>query len=191
MKIFLILFIALQSIIIAKDPTPSSTNLTQLNSNYSPGEDSKIFYGGNIGFYLWDKSFYLALFPTVGYNISNEFSIGGRLGYAYLSNSRYDPTLTSNNFGGGIFLNYKVTPQVYLLGEFLYFSFERAINITQFNYEKERVGVPFLLLGGGYIHRVNDHLSAFLDVSFDVLRDDNSPFSSGRPFIRFGVGVGI
>jgi len=51
--------------------------------------------------------------------------------------------------------------------------------------------VPFLLLGGGLVQRISPRTALTVEVLFDVLQDDNSPYDSGEPFVSVGVGVGI
>jgi len=154
--------------------------------------ESKVYYGGNVGFSFWNNYFYLGVYPLVGYKITPKFSVGGKLGYAYISDSRYDPTFNSSNYGGSVFTRYRVVPQFYLHGEFVYFSYERqAFNVSNLQLEKERVWVPFILLGGGYSQMISPNVWVFAEVLFDVLQDSNSPYKKWDPFLSFGVGAGF
>lgn len=157
-----------------------------------PAAQSKVYYGGNVGFRFWNNYFYLGVFPLVGYKITPKFSVGGKLGYAYISDSRVDPSFNTHNYGGSIFTRYRVVPQFYLHGEFVYFSYERqTFNIANQQLEKERVWVPFILLGGGFSQMVSPNVWVFVEVLFDVLQDSNSPYKNWDPFISFGVGAGF
>lgn len=192
MKAILIIIFILQNIIIAQVPNANFTEKDpSLNSKVESVKRSDVFFGANLSIYLWNRSYYFGLLPMVGLNITDKLAVGGRIGYAYLTNESYNPTLKSHNYGGGIFVNYKLIPQVYVQGEYLYFSLEKASNINQSNYIKERVGVPFLLFGIGYIHHINYKVSVLLELSYDILQDSNSPFSSGGPYFRIGFGIGI
>jgi hypothetical protein len=154
---------------------------------------SKWYYGGNVGFNFWNNYFYLSVQPLVGYKVTPKISVGGKLGYSYINYSNIDPSFSSHNFGGSIFTRYRVIPQIYLHGEFVYASFDRRTTIFPVNNEwpSERVWVPFLLLGGGYAQMVSPNVWVFVEVLFDVLQDSDSPYENWDPFVSFGAGVGF
>jgi hypothetical protein len=153
---------------------------------------SKVYYGGNVGFRFWNNYFYLGVYPLVGYKVTPKFSVGGKIGYAYISDSRVEPTFNTHNYGGSVFTRYRVVPQFYLHGEVVYFSYERqTFNISNQQLEKERVWVPFILLGGGFSQMFSPNVWVFVEVLFDVLQDSNSPYKEWDPFVSFGVGAGF
>jgi hypothetical protein len=161
----------------------------------TPAGPSKWYYGGNIGFSFWGDYFYLGVYPLVGYKVTPQLSLGAKIGYAYISDSRYDPfpALKTSNYGASVFTRYRIIPQLYAHAEFAYWSYE---NITSFNtaqntYNTERFWVPYLLLGGGFSQNIGPNVWAFAEVLFDVINDENSPYKSGDPFISVGVGVGF
>ena len=45
--------------------------------------------------------------------------------------------------------------------------------------ESERNWVPFLLLGGGFVQHVGPNASVYVEVLFDVLQNENSPYEVG------------
>lgn len=160
-----------------------------------PAAESKWYYGGNIGFNFWNDYFYLGVYPLVGYKVTPKLSLGAKIGYAYISDDRYEPfpALKTSNYGGSIFSRYRIIPQLYAHAEFAYWSYE---NISSFNtfentYNTDRYWVPYLLLGGGYSQNIGPNVWLFAEVLFDVINDENSPYESGDPFISFGAGVGF
>ena len=168
--------------------TTSSTQTTQ-----PPAAESRWYYGGNIGFSFWNDYFYLGVYPLVGYKVTPKLSLGAKVGYAYISDDRYEPlpALNTSNYGASLFSRYRIIPQLYAHAEFAYWSYENAINITSQGYDTERVWVPYLLLGGGFSQNVGPNIWLFAEVLFDVINDENSPYESGEPFISFGAGVGF
>ena len=84
---------------------------------------NKWYYGGTIGFSFWNNYTYIGIYPQVGYKITPKFSVGGKIGYAYYN--YHDTDLSTSNYGGSIFTRYRVIPQFYLHGEFVYFSNEK------------------------------------------------------------------
>jgi hypothetical protein len=51
--------------------------------------------------------------------------------------------------------------------------------------------VPFLFLGGGLSQQLGENSWMYVQILFDVLQDENSPYSSGEPFYSIGFGVGF
>jgi len=166
------------SMIVEEETTPETTNPTSSESNW--------YYGGTVGFNFWSDYFYLSIEPMVGYKISPKFSVGGKIGYSYINYSDVD--LDTHNYGASIFSRYRLIPQIYLHGEFVYWSYE---TISGLNFETERSWVPFLLLGGGYVQNIGPNTSLYVEVLVDVLQDENSPYEGWDPFVSFGVGVGF
>ena len=161
----------------------------------NPTGESKWYYGGNIGFSFWNDYFYLGVYPLVGYKVTPKLSLGAKVGYAYISDDRYEPfpALKTSNYGGSLFSRFRIIPQLYAHAEFAYWSYE---NISSFNtlentYNTERYWIPYLLLGGGFSQNIGPNTWAFVEVLFDVINDENSPYESGAPFVSFGVGVGF
>lgn len=187
--------VAVLIFIISVVVTAENKNKDNINADPSVSRTSapagNVFYGGNVNFSVWNKYYYIGVFPLIGYNFTEQFSAGLRVGYAYVSDGRLSPTLNSSNYGAGAFLRYKIIPQIFTKAEFIYYSFERATNILPSGYTTKRYDVPMILLGAGYILQVNRDLSVFAELSFDVLQDSNSPFEPWDPFISFGAGVGL
>ena len=161
----------------------------------APTAESRWYYGGNIGFSFWNDYFYLGVYPLVGYKVTPKLSLGAKIGYAYISDDRYEPfpALKTSNYGGSIFSRYRIIPQLYAHAEFAYWSYEniRSFNTLENTYNTERFWVPYLLLGGGFSQNVGPNVWLFAEVLFDVINDENSPYESGDPFISFGAGVGF
>lgn len=192
--ILLVLFIGLIS--YAQNNSPDSTKTNQPQQEVQQSQPSKWYYGGTVGFNFWGDYFYLSVNPLIGYQVSPKFSVGGKVQYAYINDSRYDPLeLTSHNYGAGIFARFRPIYQVYLHAEFDYASYENYTVYTplvgQPYAESERNWVPFLLLGGGFVQRVGPNASVYVEVLFDVIQDENSPYEDWDPIISVGGGVGF
>jgi len=192
---FLLLTGLLFSSVYAEENTITKSTTSSTQTTQPPSAESKWYYGGNIGFSFWNDYFYLGVYPLVGYKVTPKLSLGAKIGYAYISDDRYEPfpALNTSNYGASIFSRYRIIPQLYAHAEFAYWSYE---NISSFNtvnntYNTERYWVPYLLLGGGYSQNIGPNVWLFAEVLFDVINDENSPYESGEPFISFGAGVGF
>jgi opacity protein-like surface antigen len=156
----------------------------------NPTGESKWYYGGTIGFSFWNDYTYIGIYPLVGYKVTPKFSIGGKIGYSYYN--YHDTDLSTHNYGGSVFTRYRVIPQFYLHGEFVYFSYEQqTYDLETREYGTDRNWVPYLLLGGGFSQNVGQNVWAYVEILFDVLQDENSPYEEWEPFISIGVGVGF
>lgn len=181
------------SSIYAEENTLNKSITSSSQTTQPPSGESKWYYGGNVGFSFWNDYFYLGVYPLVGYKVTPKLSLGAKIGYAYISDDRYEPlpALNTSNYGGSLFSRYRIIPQLYAHAEFAYWSYENAIDITSQGYNTERVWVPYLLLGGGYSQNIGPNVWLFAEVLFDVINDEKSPYASGEPFISFGAGVGF
>ena len=173
-----------------------STDSVKTNDQTKTSQDNSAkvnrwYYGGNIGFSFWNDYFFLSVAPMVGYKITPQFSVGGKIAYAYSSDSSVDPTFNTSSYGGSVFSRYRIIPQFYVHAEFAYISYENVYLRPLGNYTTERNWVPFLLLGGGFSQLISPNVWAYAEILFDVINDENSPYKAGDPFLSFGVGVGF
>lgn len=169
---------------------PATAQVADSTSTAAPAaassEPSKVYYGGTIGFSFGDY-FRISIAPLVGYQVNPKVSVGGKVGYEYIEDKRFDPKLTASNYGGSLFSRLRFVPQAYLHGEFAYWSYEYSISAAS----SERDWVPFLLLGGGAMQRISPRSWAFVEVLFDVLQSDKSPYDNWQPWVSVGVTVGM
>jgi hypothetical protein len=145
----------------------------------------KVYYGGTVGLSFGDY-FRFSIVPFVGYKLTPKLHIGGKVGYEYIEDDRYDETLTSHNYGGSVFSRVFPRPSIYGHAEYAYMSYKYKVSEA----ESDRFWVPFLYLGGGLVKSMG-RTSVFVEVLFDVLQDDKSPYEDWAPFISVGVGVGF
>ncbi len=193
-KLFTVLFVLFTVSIIYSENSESGEKSNAIYNPFKPNlKESRVYYGGNVGFSFWNNYFYLSVQPLVGFKVTPKFSIGGKLAYTYISDKRINPSFSSHNYGGSIFTRYRVVPQFYLHGEFVYASFDHitGFDLQNNKWNSERVWVPFILLGGGFSQMVGPNVWVFVEVLVDVLNDKNSPYKKWDPVLSFGAGVGF
>jgi hypothetical protein len=144
--------------------------------------ENPIYFGGAVGFSFWSNYWRISLEPYAAYKLNPKLSVGGKLRYEYLSDSRGAVDYTSNNFGASVLSNYRLTRQVYAHGEYSYMSYD---------YPGGREGVPFLWLGGGYAKEIRPNVWSNVEITWDLINDSKSPYDSGQPQVSVGVGVGF
>jgi hypothetical protein len=191
--LLLVLIFTFTSLSIAQSmDSTSAKEETKPETTKPVSKENRWYYGGNIGFSFWNNYFYLGVYPMVGYKVTPQLSLGAKIGYAYISDNRYDPlpAINTSNYGASVFSRYRIIPQLYVHAEFAYWSYENAY-LQNNSVVTERNWVPFLLLGGGVSQNVGPNVWLFAEVLFDVINDNNSPYESGHAFVSFGVGVGF
>ena len=166
----------------AATPAPPPPPPPAPASSASSGVENPIYYGGAIGFSFWSDYFRISLEPLVGYKLNPKLSVGGKLRYEYINDSRGFVDYDSHNFGAGAFSNYRLIPQLYAHGE---------ADIMSYDYAGGREVVPFILLGGGVSQLMRPNVWMNFEVLWDVLNDKNSPYEEWQPIVSVGVGVGF
>jgi len=185
LSLIIIALALLNGVATAQPPVPAdSTLVLPPPPAASSPPPSKIYYGGSVTLSFGDAT-QVGIFPMIGYKISPKFSLGGEVGYEYVNYDDIDES--SHNFGGGVFGRYRFIPQLYGHAELDLVSYD----IPALSGESSREAVPFLLLGGGYVHQVSPRTSLFAEVLVDVLQDENSPYDDWEPILSIGVGVGF
>jgi hypothetical protein len=146
----------------------------------------KMFFGGSLGFSFGSVTS-IRIYPLVGYKLTPKLSVGVKALYEFNSYDYYGVTQKYNNYGGSLFARFRFIPQAYLHAEYSYVNYE----LSGFNNEKYRVGVPFVFLGAGFSQRIGKSSYAYAEILFDVLNDSNSPYAEWTPFYSVGVSVGF
>ena len=147
-------------------------------------KEKRVYYGGTLGVAFGEPT-RVGIFPMIGFKATKKLSFGGKIGYEYL---KYDNIDGFNNYGGSLFTRYRPVPRLYGHAEYQWISTEFVD--TQFG-ENDRDVVPYLLVGGGLVQPISPTTAGYVEVLFDVIQDENSPYDSGEPIINFGVTVGF
>ncbi len=150
--------------------------------------DKNMFWGGWFGAGFGTVDF-VEISPTVGFYPVDKLATGLRLTYRYRKDSRYSPSLSTSDYGGGLFLRYHVIPHIFVQGEYDYLNYE----YYTLNGSTERTNHNGLLGGGGFSQPLGDHAAINFSVLYDFLYDSGDPYSSyNSPWVyRVGVGVGF
>lgn len=166
----------------AQEPQPAGATPPAADTAAVPPE-SRVYYGGSISLILFGATG-IGIFPMAAYKLTPKASIGAEVGYEYVN---YHDGGSSSSYGGSVFARYRVGPRFYTHAEYRYVNYEVAV----LRGETSREWVPFLLLGGGFVQPISNRASAYLELLFDVLQDDLSPYDSGEPHVSLGVAVGF
>jgi hypothetical protein len=191
-KALLLILFSFTTILAFNGNEYNDNNLTQLNSP-APLSSGRWYFGGNIGANFWNDYLLISAEPLVGYNVTPQFSLGSKLHYSFIRDTKNDDqTYTYNNFGGSVFARFSPVPLGYLHAEFNFTNYQQYnFNSVTNKYESKRVWVPAVLVGAGYTQPIGPNATAYAEVLFDVLQDKNSRFKKWEPIVHVGVTVGF
>jgi hypothetical protein len=160
--------------------------LKELEQEEPEAYQSKLYYGGYLSLSLGNYTVVGAT-PLIGYKVSQKFSVGTQLSYEYVKDKRYNANYETSNYGLSVFSRYRIVPQLYAHVEFS----EMNYKFYYTNGSNAREWVPFLWLGGGYSQPISRNTWFNVQVLFDVLNNENSPYTEWEPYFSVGFGVGF
>jgi len=146
----------------------------------------RIYYGGNVSLAFGSYT-RIGVYPLIGYKVTPKFSAGVKLGYEYIEDKRYASTYNTSNYGWSLFSRYRVIQPLYVHVEYAMINYELYDALG----ESKREWVPFLFAGAGYSQRMGGRAWLNVQVLFDLLQSDKSPYNNWEPFYSIGVGVGF
>ena len=146
----------------------------------------KLYFGGYINMSFGQYTF-IGIEPMIGYKIIPRLSVGAKVRYDYVRDNRFNETYTSSSYGASIFSRLVLFRGLYAHVEYAGYNYENYLETGG----SSREWVPFLLVGGGYTLRAGKRASVNVQVLFDVLQNEQSPYSRWEPFYSVGVGVGF
>ena len=89
-------------------PPPGSTT--------APAKTSwreRMFFGGGVGLGFGDVTF-VSIEPLVGVHLTKQIAVGAGLLYRWTEDDRYDPDLSTTDYGGRAFAQYFPVPEFFL-----------------------------------------------------------------------------
>lgn len=148
----------------------------------------RIWFGGGVGLSFGTVTA-IQVDPMIGYKVDQKGKLSVGLGgsYWYFNDNRF-ANGSFSAFGYRVFTRYRVIQPLYAHAEFLHMNLEGN---EPFVLDRQRIWVPHLLVGAGYVQSLAGRSSIFFQVLFDVLQDPNSIYRNTGPIFMGGVGVGF
>jgi hypothetical protein len=149
----------------------------------------RLWFGGGVGL-LFGTVTAIQLDPLVGYKVDTKgkFTLGLGASYWYLRDNRFAINNTFEGYGYRPFVRYRFIEQAFAHAEFLHMNVDTYNRLTD---RVERIWVPHLLVGGGFVQRLGNRSSIFAQVLIDVLQDPNGIYRNRGPIWGGGIGVGF
>lgn len=129
----------------------------------------------------------VAVNPIVAHKLKPKLSVGIKLSYEYIRDNRYNTRYDASNYGAGIFARYRLLPPLYFHVEYAEMNYQLYAIDGSYN----RRWVPFLLVGEGYSQRMGPRTWLNMQVLFDVLQNEYSPYDRWNPIFSVGITAGF
>ena len=159
----------------------------------------RLVYGGNFGLAFGSQTL-IDLSPTIGYRLTEQFTIGTGISYKYNQIKDYTLDLNSNRwydyasnvFGGSLWARFHIIENVFAHAE---------LEQLQINYKytsvsgstprkvNNNVGVTSALVGGGYRQQIGNNVYFNIMLLYNLNETDFSPYKN--PIVRAGISIGM
>jgi hypothetical protein len=163
-----------------------TTTVAQAKLKESKPFKEKIYYGGSIGLSFGSITM-IGIYPLIGYKFTPKISAGVKVAYEYIQDRRYATNYSTSNYGGSLFARYRIIPALYLHAEYAALNYELYDEFGESN----REWIPFLLVGASFSQRVGGNAWLNVQILFDVLQSDKSPYNNWEPFYSIGISAGF
>ena len=147
------------------------------------------FFGGGVGLGFGSVDF-IEIWPLFGYNFTPKVRGGLTLTYRYRKDSRYQESVSTNDYGGSVFVDYFPVHRFFVRGEYEYLNYE-FINLTDLTTQRE--GFTSVFGGVGYANPIGPNGALNIMLLYNFSYDANDLFSPyADPYvIRIGVSFGF
>jgi hypothetical protein len=151
----------------------------------------RLWYGGNLGL-LFGTVTSIQIDPMIGYKVDpkGKYMAGIGASYWHFKDNRFNPAWSFTGYGYRVFNRYRVIEQAFLHAEFLHMNVDGARN-ELFGPLDQRIWVPHLMVGAGYMQGLGGRSGVFVQILFEVLQDPNSMFFGQGPIFSVGGGIGF
>jgi len=149
------------------------------------GGANRWWVGGGVGLAFGNVDF-VSIEPVIGYSISPKLSVGGRLIFRYRSDNRFEPEVSTNDYGAGLFVRYLVSRPIFVQVEYEHLNYE----FPQFDGSSERDGFDSVFGGFGVAQPIGTNTSFFASILYNFLWQDDEPSPYAERWVfRAGVSV--
>ncbi len=166
--------------------TSAPSTLATSHVRPSPLPQPRMFFGGGLSLGFGDVEYY-DIQPMIGVHLTPQLSTGVSLLYRYREDTRFTPSLSTEDYGGTVFARYHLVPTVFIQGEYEYLDYE----YVRADLSKDRDVFTSFLAGAGITQPLGRNSTIYASALYNFSYDDsNSPYDS--PWVyRVGVGFGF
>lgn len=147
---------------------------------------NKVYKGGYVNL-SFGKYTVIGIEPLIAFKLLPKLSVGAKISYEYYKNKNQSPTREGSNYGIGAFSRLRIAKRFYAHIEYS----EMNYKLYDSDGDSNRRWISFLYLGGGISLPLSKKVSLNAEVLWDLLQEDNSPYSTVEPFINVGIVAGF
>jgi hypothetical protein len=148
------------------------------------GVGKRFFAGGGMGLGFGDIN-YVDISPFFGVAVTERVSTGVSLLYRWREDRRYDPDVTTTDYGGSLFARIRIVEPLFGQVEYEYLSWEAVYT----DLSTERRGYSSILGGIGLAQPLGGNATFYTAFLYNFAYDDDEISPYGSPWvIRAGVG---
>jgi hypothetical protein len=186
--LFVFVSLVLPAAALAQSPQPSGPSSSPA-APAAPTPSYKWFAGGAFGLGFSNVSDYIEFSPLIGYRIVPQFQIGGSITFRYRNDKRFDPDLSTTDFGASLVGRYFVFGPIFLQGEVERIEFEYIERLDEEAFVTRESTYTGLYGGFGFVQGAGRG-AVFMSFLWDFNYNDDEPTPQNNPFqIRIGYGI--
>lgn len=170
----------------AKEPIQPQPQANKDKAPKQKENKKKLYFGGYASF-SFGKYTVIGVEPVIAYKLLPKLSFGAKFSYEYLKNKNYSPAREGSNYGIGFFSRQRIGKRFYAHVEFSQMNY-KMYDLVGDSY---REWISFLYLGAGVRQPITKNTSFTFEVLWDLIQDDDSPYSTVEPFINIGIVAGF
>jgi hypothetical protein len=146
------------------------------------------FVGGAVGLAFGSETSYAEFSPIFGYRFSPLFQLGGSLTFRYRKDKRYEPDLSTTDFGASVVGRFFVFDPIFLQAEVERLKWEYVV-ATEGGFEAVEDTYTGYYAGFGFVQKASERVAMYMSFLWDFAYDENEPSPNTRPYlIRIGFG---
>lgn len=146
----------------------------------------KVFFGGMIMPGFFNNAFYVVGNPHVGYRATEKISFGLGGNFTYISQRFGSQVYRQTIYGPFGFTRYNFNQAFFLQAQAELLNQQNLISPSSTN---ERIWIPYVMAGGGYVQRFGDRVASSITVLYNFFPNVLSIYQN--PIIQIGFMVGL
>ena len=155
-----------------------------------PPPEYKWFAGGAVGLAFGNQVNYLEFSPIIGYQLFPRFQIGGSITFRYSKDKRYEPDLSTTDFGASLVGRYFVFGPIFVQAEFERIRFGYPVRTEDDLIVAIESTYSGLYGGFGFVQQAGGRGALYMSFLWDFNYDKNEPNPRNDPFqIQIGYGI--
>lgn len=153
---------------------------------------NRFYLGGWLGGSFGDVVSRAEVAPEVGFIVVPKLHLGGSVVYRYRKDKRFEPDLSTTQWGGSLYGRYFVYSPIFLQAGLEQISWEFPVATAEGDFEVIDADHTAVLVGPGFALPLGPRAASYMTFLYDVNYDSGGANPYDRPWmIRVGVGIGL